>query len=120
MSSPPSMLHPLLVRLVAQNLRAIFQENRYADKVIEQALRSNPKAGSRDRAFVAETTYEVVRYYRLYVEILGITPNTEADFWQLIGVHLAFKNIDLPDWQEFKPLKTKAFYAKIKNWQQER
>lgn len=114
MSSPLPILHPLLVRLVAQNLRAIFQENRYADKVIEQALRSNPKAGSRDRAFVAETTYEVLRYYRLYVEILGISPSSEFDFWQLIGVHLSLKNVTLPDWQEFKSLKTKEFSAKIK------
>ncbi len=114
-----SSLHPLLVRLVAQNLRAIFQENRYADKVIEHALRSNPKAGSRDRAFVAETTYEVVRYYRLYTEILGLQPVTEQDFWQLIGVHLAFKNIALPDWQEFKSLNTPAFYTKVKHWQRE-
>jgi 16S rRNA (cytosine967-C5)-methyltransferase len=98
MSSPSPILHPLLVRTVAQNLQAIFQENRYADKVIEQALRSNSKAGSRDRAFIAETTYEVLRYYRLYVEILGITPQSELDFWQLIGVHLAFKNHELPDW----------------------
>lgn len=114
MSSPLPILHPLLVRLVAQNLRAIFQENRYADKVIEQALRSNPKAGSRDRAFVAETTYEVLRYYRLNVEILGISPSSEFDFWQLIGVHLSLKNVTLPDWQEFKSLKTKEFSAKIK------
>ena len=117
MSATPSTLHPLLVRLVAQNLRAIFLENRYADKVIEQALRSNPKAGSRDRAFIAETTYEVVRYYRLYVEILGKTPESELDFWQLIGVHLAFKNVELPDWQEFKSLKSTAFFTKIKYWQ---
>ncbi|MBC7775551.1 MAG: class I SAM-dependent methyltransferase [Phycisphaerae bacterium] len=117
MPSPTTALHPLLVRLVAQNLRAIFQEKRYADKVIEQALRSNPKAGSRDRAFIAETTYEVLRYYRLYAELLGKMPNTELDFWQLIGVHLAFKDIELPDWQEFKTLKTKDFFAKIKDWQ---
>lgn len=110
-------LHPLLVRLVAQNLKAIFQENRYADKVIEQALRSNPKAGSRDRAFVAETTYEVLRYFRLYMEILGTEPKSELDYWQLIGVHLRFKNLELPDWQEFKNLKTKEFDSKVKSWQ---
>jgi 16S rRNA (cytosine967-C5)-methyltransferase len=79
--------HPLLVRAVAQALYAIFKENRYADKVIEQALKQNPKAGSRDRAFIAETTYEVVRYYRLYCEILGRTPENEAGYWEIIGIH---------------------------------
>ncbi|MCB0530542.1 MAG: RsmB/NOP family class I SAM-dependent RNA methyltransferase [Lewinellaceae bacterium] len=82
-------LHPILVRAVAQTLVAIFIDQRYADKVIEQTLRQNPKAGSRDRAFIAETTYEIVRNYRLYSEILGKQPQTEADFWKIIGIYLS-------------------------------
>ena len=73
-------LHPLQMRAVAQALMSIFQEDRHADKVIELALRNNPKAGSRDRAFIAETTYEVVRFYRLYAEILGLEPQQEEHF----------------------------------------
>ncbi len=94
------------MRAVAQALQAIFRDNRHADKVIENALRQNPKAGSRDRAFIAETTYDVVRYYRLYTEVLGITPHTEADFWLVIGVHFLLKTnpVPLPNWIEFKPL----------------
>ncbi len=98
-------LHPILVRAVAQALLAIFKEGRKADKVIEQTLKQNPKAGSRDRAFIAETTYEVVRYYRFYREILGRTPQFEPDFWQMVGVHFFVHNISLPDWNEFKTLK---------------
>lgn len=121
-------LHPLLVRAVAQALQTIFRENRHADKVIENVLRQNPKAGSRDRAFIAETTYEIVRHYRLYTEILDLTPHTEADYWLLCGVHLLVRNTapyplssgnggmlltqppasagsgTLPNWIEFKPL----------------
>ena len=104
-------LHPLLVRSVAQALVAIFFEHRYADKVIEQTLKSNPKAGSRDRAFIAETTYEVLRYYRYYTEILGKTPRFETDFWQLIGIHFFLKSGQLPDWQEFKQLNIKEIQA---------
>ena len=133
-------LHPLLVRAVAQALYAIFQENRYADKVVEHALRQNPKAGSRDRAFIAETTYEIVRYFRWYAEISGHTPETEADYWKIVGIHLictakpdspaqeksrgVFTRISLtaptesrdggilPDWVEFKSLDAEAIRAK--------
>lgn len=107
MSAP---LRPLLVRAVAHALRAIFQENRYADKVIEQTLKQSPKAGSHDRAFIAETTYEVVRYYRLYCHFLGKTPTTEAEWWQLVGIHFLLKGVVLPDWQEFK------FFKEKKGW----
>lgn len=117
---------PLLVRAVAQALQAIFHENRHADKVIEQTLKSNPKAGSHDRAFIAETTYEIVRYYRLYTEILGKTPANEADFWKIIGIHLLVSpqmnnaskpfdpaiDVTLPDWIEFKTLRPKAILEK--------
>lgn len=109
-------LHPLLVRAVAQNLVAIFQDKRYADKVLEQALRSNPKAGSRDRAFIAETTYEVLRYYRLYETLLGFTPLTEHHYWQMIGIHLAYKGVSLPDWKEFKSLINNGLDEKINQW----
>lgn len=83
-----STVRPLLIRAVAEALRAIFIEDQYADRVIERVLRQNPKAGSRDRAFVAEMTYEVVRHYRLYSAILGVEPKAEEHFWQLVGVHL--------------------------------
>lgn len=106
-------LHPLLLRAAAQALFAIFQEGRYADKVIEYTLRQNPKAGSRDRAFIAETTYEVVRYYRLYAEILGYAPLAEADFWKMCAIHFVItRDLDLPAWSEFKGLDAKQIREK--------
>lgn len=115
MTSPPT-LHPILVRAVAQNLVAIFQDKRYADKVLEQSLKSNPKAGSRDRAFMAETTYEVLRYFRLYETLLGFSPQTEHHFWQIIGIHLAYRGVSLPDWQEFRTLISNGLYERIAQW----
>jgi 16S rRNA (cytosine967-C5)-methyltransferase len=99
-----TLLRPLLVRAVAQALHSIFIDNRYADKVIEYTLRQNPKAGSTDRAFIAETTYEVVRYYRLYAELLGHPPASERDFWQITGIHFILQGQKLPEWTEFEDL----------------
>ena len=117
------MLHPLLVRAVCEALFSIFCENRHADKVIEYTLRQNPKAGSRDRAFIAETTYEVVRYYRLYAEVLGRSPQTIPDFWEIIAIHLVEQSMQqpsnkepaLPDWREFKDLKVHEIRQKLKS-----
>lgn len=114
-------LHPLLVRAVAQALLAVFREGRYADKVIEYTLRQNPKAGSRDRAFIAENTYEVVRHYRLYSEILGYTPQTETDFWKICAIHLAVgTGTELPAWTEFKGLNTPALREKAERLSSQR
>lgn len=108
-------LHPMLVRAVVEALHSIFCDNRHADKVIEYVLRNNKKAGGRDRAFIAETTYEVVRYYRLYVEILGHTPLTHFDFWQICGIHFAVTTqTALPNIMEFNGLNVEDIVAKYK------
>ena len=102
-------LHILLINAVADALADIFQNGKYADKVIERLLKSNSKWGSRDRAFIAETTYECVRWLRFYDALrLSQTSNnqefnvmnyTKDDFIQLIGVHVVLKvgeNVDFP------------------------
>lgn len=58
-------IHFPLIDAVCVALTDIFERGYYADKVIERVLKSNPKMGSKDRAFVAETTYDVVRWWRL-------------------------------------------------------
>lgn len=109
----PNALRPLLVRAVAQALLSIFRQKQYADKVIEHTLRQSPKAGSRDRAFIAETTYDIVRYYRLYEVVLGRAPVSEQDFWKICGIHFIKLGRALPDWSEFRGLDEAEIRAEI-------
>lgn len=114
-------LQPLLIRTVVEALHSTFIDNRYADKVIEYIFRNNKKAGSRDRAFIAENTYQIVRYYRLYAEILGHTPVSHWDFWQLCGIHFALtKKGALPNLIEFKDLKVDEIVQKNEQLQNNR
>jgi len=110
-------IHPLQIRAVAQALQTIFVENRFADKVIEHTLRSNPKAGSRDRAFIAETTYDIVRNYRLYAAILGKEPAKETDFWELVGVHLILNGLvaqEVAELQALDPVEVREKAAQLR------
>ncbi|MCU0449327.1 MAG: RsmB/NOP family class I SAM-dependent RNA methyltransferase [Bernardetiaceae bacterium] len=97
-------LHPNLVGAVVDGLRAIFGEQRYADKVIEGLLRSNPRWGSHDRGFIAETTYDMVRHWRLLWYLAGRdTPDLKpASLWYLFGVYWLFKGRELPEGDKFK------------------
>lgn len=107
-------LQPLLVRAVVEALFAIFIEQRHADKVIEYVLRNNRKAGSRDRAFIAETTYEIVRKYRLYATILGKEPENKWDFWQICGIHFIILGAQkLPDFLEFRSLNSAEVLVRL-------
>ncbi|HYG02252.1 MAG TPA: methyltransferase domain-containing protein [Chryseosolibacter sp.] len=95
-------LHRPTSEAVVESLDQIFTGKRYADKVIEKVLKSNPKWGARDRRFIAETTYDIVRWYRL---LRRITEAKGDDFWKLLAAWCVLNNIDLPAWDEFKGLK---------------
>ncbi len=58
-------VHRPVLSGIVENLRLIFEQGYYADKVIERSFKSNPKWGGRDRRIVAESVYEIVRNYLL-------------------------------------------------------
>ena len=89
---------------VAEALQNIFGEGAYADKEIARVLKADKRRGSKDRAFIAEHTYGIVRYYRLYSYLAGVEPRRKVDWWRLIGIHLLFNEYTLPDWREFADL----------------
>ncbi|MEY3050916.1 MAG: hypothetical protein RLY31_701 [Bacteroidota bacterium] len=102
-------IHPPLVSAVLDTLLEIFQGGRYADKAVAQVLRSNPRWGSRDRAFIAENVYEVVRWRRRLQALLtdgeapdGLLPVDRNLAAALLGVNLAVKGWELPPWPMFR------------------
>lgn len=93
---------------MAEALDLIFREGQYADRVIAKVLRADKRRGSRDRAFIAERTYEVVRHYRLLTELAelkGGEPQTKQDWWRLIGISLLLDGHELPAWREWEGLR---------------
>jgi 16S rRNA (cytosine967-C5)-methyltransferase len=99
----PAKPHRILLQAIVNALTVIFNENKYADKVIEKTLKENPKFGGRDRRFIAETTYDIVRNYRLLAELAG----TEKGFWEMLGVYFILKHMPMPDERDFKNLNEK-------------
>lgn len=95
-------LHRNICEGIIFNLDQIFFKKKFADKAIEQSLKSNKKWGSRDRKFIAETTYTIVRYWRMLNEMMGINAEENSDYlWKLFAGYLLWKNIPLPQWEEF-------------------
>jgi 16S rRNA (cytosine967-C5)-methyltransferase len=110
-------LHRNLAEAVITNLEEIFVGNRYADKVIEKSLKLDRRWGSRDRRFIAEVTYDIVRWYRLYSEI---TENTKGDPWPLLGAWCIMNKAELPDWEVFKSISKKRLAKRLEEVQSNR
>jgi len=94
-------LHPNLIEGVEEALDASLSRGVPADKVLMRLFRDHPKWGGRDRAFIAETTYSIVRYLRHYVN--GIGPDT--DWRRVIGWHLLATGHELPPWPGWEGLR---------------
>ncbi len=99
-----SKFYAAQIEAIAEALQNIFENGAYADREIARVLKADKRRGSRDRAFIAEHTYGVVRYYRLYAHLAGGEPRHKSDYWRLIGVHLLLNGFVLPDWREFQGL----------------
>jgi len=98
-------LHRNLVFAVIDALNLIFNEEQYADKVVEKVLKFDKRWGARDRGFIAETTYEMVRWKRLYTEIAEVkAPYSRHNLFRLFAVWAVLKGIEIPDWKQIEPV----------------
>lgn len=96
-------LHRNLVFATIDALAEIFNKGNYADKVIEKTLKRDKRWGSRDRSFIAETTYDIVRWKRLYAEIADVKePFSREDLFRVFAVWCVLRGIKLPDWPQFE------------------
>ena len=107
-------LHRNLVVAVIKVLDGNFNQNFYADKTIEKILKSDKRWGSRDRGFIAETSYENIRWKRLYSEISETkSPYKYGELWKIFSVWAVLKGIQLPNWKEFENTPTRRIKGKF-------
>src|SRR5690554_6057918 len=100
-------LHSNTVYGIVNAVDEIFFGERHADKVIEKTLKSNPKWGARDRALIAESVYEMVRWWRLIQE----TAQSD-DLFKLFGTYWLMQGHTLPAWREFKDIDENAIKSR--------
>jgi len=91
--SAHTKVHRPLAEACVQLLEEIFAGNAMSDRVVGRALGVHPKWGSRDRSFVADTVYEVVRWHRRLAWLAG-----GDDPWSLAGIQWSLRGFPRPDW----------------------
>ena len=107
-------LHRNLVFTVIDSVKSIFNEGEYADKAVEKALKRDARWGARDRKFIAETIYEMVRWKRLYNEIAGTKEHyTSENVWKNFSVWAILKGVKLPDWNQLQGVPERRIKGKF-------
>jgi 16S rRNA (cytosine967-C5)-methyltransferase len=107
-------LHRNLVFATIDSLHLIFNEKKQADKVLRNTLKRDKRWGARDRSFIAETTYDIVRWKRLYAEIAEVKePYERPNLFRLFTVWATLKGITLPDWPQFENTPTRKIKGRF-------
>jgi len=89
-------MHRMLAEAAAGIIKSVFRDHKVLDHTLAAVFEENPKWGKRDRGFIAETAYEVVRWRRA----LGFVADSEetnaicAAQWLRMG-------FGIPDWWTF-------------------
>ncbi len=107
-------LHRNLVFAAVDALDLIFNEHKQADKVLKKVLKHDKRWGSRDRSFIAETVYDVVRWKRLYSEIAEVkAPYSRSNLFRLFAVWATLRGITIPDWKQIEPVPTRRIKGRF-------
>ncbi|TVZ51445.1 RsmB/NOP family class I SAM-dependent RNA methyltransferase [Dokdonia sp. Hel_I_53] len=107
-------LHRNLVFAAVDALGMIFNDSEQADKVLRKVLKFDKRWGSRDRGFIAETVYDIVRWKRLYSEIAEVkAPYSRPNLFRLFAVWATLRRIEVPDWKQMEPIPSRRIKGRF-------
>ncbi|WP_417429413.1 methyltransferase domain-containing protein [Halpernia sp.] len=91
----------------------IFEERKYADKVIERLLKAHRKWGSEDRRVVSEIFYNIIRWRKRleYYMGEGVKPN---NIYKLIITYCLWSKTHYKKFEEFDGIKVADVLTKLK------
>src|SRR5512137_358785 len=92
-------MHRLLAEAASGIVKSVFKEHKVLDHALAAAFEQNPKWGRRDRSFIAETVFEVVRWKRA----LGFLADS-AEVKALCAAQWVRMGFELPEWWSYKGL----------------
>ncbi|HSH65843.1 MAG TPA: RNA methyltransferase, partial [Bacteroidia bacterium] len=109
--------HSFHIKAIFAVLKDIFEKSEYADKAIEKVMRANKYWDVRERSFVSEVSYDMIRNWRLLFAVSGAEGKlTEKTLWMIFGTYLVFDGYDLPPSTYFKGLNEKKIITQLEKF----
>lgn len=109
--------HSFHIKAIFIALKDIFEKNEYADKAIEKVMRANKYWDVRERGFVSEVTYDMVRNWRLLITAAGVEGKLiDKNLWMIFGTYLVFDGYELPESNYFKGINEKKIISQLEKF----
>lgn len=88
-------IHQPIIDTVVACVKAIFEEEKVADKEVQHALKQNKRFGARDRSMIAESVYDIVRWKIKYMHQLEIFDKEFNQYSHLVLVSLLNRKYEI-------------------------
>lgn len=109
--------HSFHIKAIFSALKDVFEHNQYADKAIEKVMRAHKKWDVRERSFVSDVTYDIIRNWRLMLSASGVEGKlTDKNLWNIFGTYLVFDGYELPESNYFKGLNEKKIISQLEKF----
>ncbi|MGQ0827735.1 MAG: RsmB/NOP family class I SAM-dependent RNA methyltransferase [Bacteroidota bacterium] len=109
--------HSFHIKAIFTALKDIFEKNEYADKAIEKVMRANKYWDVRERSFVSDVTYDMVRNWRLLYTSAGVDEKlNDKNLWMIFGTYLVFDGYELPESNYFKGANEKKIVSQLEKF----
>lgn len=109
--------HSFHIKAIYTALKDIFEKKEYADKAIEKVMRANKYWDVKERGFVSDVTYDIVRNWRLLLAAAGVEGKlTDKNLWMIFGTYLVFDGYSLPPSTYFKGLNEKKIISQLEKF----
>lgn len=104
-------------------ISSVFNEDKFANKLIDKEFRNNKKLGARDRRFIAVNTYDIVRWWRKILFCSNMFENyfmtnknfTDRDIDYILSGWFRINGWDLPEFLIEFESRSKSIHNKWKN-----
>ena len=111
--------HTFHIKAIFAVLKDVFEKNVYADKAIEKVMKANKYWDVKERGFVSDISYDMVRNWRLLFISAGMEPNAklvDKNLWMIFGTYLVFDGYTLPESNYFKGLNEKKIVSQLQKF----
>lgn len=109
--------HTFHIKAIFTVLKDVFEKNEYADKAIEKVMRAHKRWDVKERGFVSDVSYDIIRNWRLLTTSAGVEGKlTDNSLWNIFGTYLVFDGYELPESNYFKGLNEKKTIAQLEKF----
>jgi 16S rRNA (cytosine967-C5)-methyltransferase len=109
--------HIFHIKAIFTALKDVFENGVFADKAIEKVMRANKKWDVKERSFVSDVTYDIIRNWRLLCTSAGVEEKlSDRKLWIIFGTYLVFDGYELPESEYFAGVNEKKVIAQLEKF----